>query len=584
MNKLVVIMVVLFLFVGLCWSEFSWEEVDWEELRSREYPAWFSDAKLGIFIHWGIYSVPSWSTEERYAEWYYRWLTSDYQPVIEHHNQVWGENFEYADFVPQFTAELFDAEEWANLFFNAGARYIILTAKHHDGYCLWDSEYAPDWNSVATGPGLDIVDELTAAVREKDMKAGLYYSLPEWTNELHRWYIDPHDDISGYVNQHMIPQFKELITKYKPELLFADGEWFNSAEDWQARELIGWYYDTVGKEAIVNNRWGSGSDIGFLTPEYSSGMGELSRPWTECRGLGRSFGLNRGEDIAAYLTPEMLIHFFIKAVANGGGMTLNVGPKADGQIPLLQQERLLQLGDWLKVNGEAIYGSKSFIKTGELKENTVERIDEAIDFDWVRNTPCYPIEPDNFSVEWTGYLQAEYSGVYKFETVVDDSMQLWIDDKLILNTKAATGSGICDLEKGKKYPVKIKYYEKETNALLQLCWSCVDKGLDKEIVSSAHYYADDSVTHGLSGRYASNGYRLCYTTNNDALYAIALEWGDEQKLSLENAAEISSISLLGSDIQLNWMVLGNTVIIDTSNFGYHEMPCQYAWVFKLQFK
>lgn len=122
---------------------------------------------------------------------------------------------------------------------------------------------------------------------------GLYFSLAEWTNPLHRWYTDPPESIGPYVEQHMIPQFEELISACRPEVLFTDGEWLNTAEQWHARELIGWYFDTVGPDAVVNDRWGAGSDIGFLTPEYSSGIEETERPWTEVRGLGRSFGLNR---------------------------------------------------------------------------------------------------------------------------------------------------------------------------------------------------------------------------------------------------------------------------------------------------
>lgn len=206
-----------------------------------------------------------------------------------------------------FKAELFSAEQWADLFEKSGARYVLLVTKHHDGYCLWDSKYSPDWNSVVGGPKRNIVKELTDAVRAKDMKMGFYYSLPEWTNPLHIWMQDDDDSISDYVDNHMIPQFKELVSTYKPSIVFADGEWNNSSEQWHAAELISWYYNIVGDEAIVNDRWGAGSDYGFRTPEYSSGIQKTDRPWAECRGLGRSFGLNRNEPLHNYLTSDELI-------------------------------------------------------------------------------------------------------------------------------------------------------------------------------------------------------------------------------------------------------------------------------------
>ena len=231
----------------------------------------------------------------------------------------------------------------------------------------------------------------------------------------------------------MIPQFKELIGRYKPSVLFTDGEWLNTAEQWHAKELIAWYYNTVGPEAIVNDRWGSGADYGYKTLEYSSGITDTTRPWAECRGLGRSFGLNRNEPLSNYLTSEELIQHFAKLVAAGGGMTLNVGPAADGQIPLLQQERLLDLGNWLKVNGEAIYGSRPYTHFYETKGVELIRIDPQINFNWVRNAPDKALTYDHFQIRWEGKLLAPVSGEYIFEAKADEFMTLWIDGKKIFS-------------------------------------------------------------------------------------------------------------------------------------------------------
>ena len=287
----------------------------WEELRARPYPQWFVDAKLGVFIHWGVYSVPAYSGKEQYGEWFLRGLQVGDTLRTRFLREQYGEDFTYRDFAPLFRAELFEPESWVELFRQAGARYVVLVSKHHDGYALWPSSYAPGWNSMDVGPRRDLVGDLTDAVREAGLRLGLYYSLPEWNNPLHRWDNDPHEEIGRYIDDHMIPQFQELISAYRPAVLFTDGEWFHTAEQWHARELIDWYYDTVGPDAIVNDRWGSGSDIGFLTPEYSAGIDATDRPWAEVRGLGRSFALNRNEDLDAYMTAAELIHRFARAVA-----------------------------------------------------------------------------------------------------------------------------------------------------------------------------------------------------------------------------------------------------------------------------
>lgn len=367
----------------------------WESINQRGYPQWFQDAKLGIFVHWGLYSVPAYAGAESYGEWFYRGLMlGDSIRVKEmaDFNRRWGyllgdqwsgrlSNSDGVKQRPKITdlytlyaqtwfAEHWKPQEWADLFAQSGAKYVVLVTKHHDGYCLWNSRYQPNWNSVVTGPHMNIVDSLTRCVRAAGMKMGFYYSLTEWTNQLHVWMQDPDSAIGEYVDDYMIPQFKELVSKYKPSLIFADGEWQNSAAQFRAPEIISWYYNTVGEEAIVNDRWGSGTQHGFKTPEYKGAINDTLRPWAECRGIGRSFGLNKNEPLSNYLTSDSLIRHFVKLVAAGGGMTLNVGPDADGTIPMLQQERLHDLGNWMKVNGEAIYGSRPFSKMCE-RDSTV---------------------------------------------------------------------------------------------------------------------------------------------------------------------------------------------------------------------
>lgn len=571
----------------------------WESIKERGYPQWFNNAKLGIFIHWGLYSVPAYTGKEGYSEWSYKgWRDNPKGATVQFSKNVYGKDFEYKDFRDLFKAELFDPQQWAELFKDAGAKYVILVTKHHDGYALWDSQYAPNWNSVETGPHRDIVGEVTQAVRDQGLKMGFYYSLPEWSNKLHLWEIDPNDSISTYVDKHMIPQFKELVSKYKPTVIFTDGEWWNSAEQWHARELISWYYNEVGKDAIVNDRWGAGADYGFKTPEYSAGITMTDRPWAEVRGIGRSFGYNRNEPLSNYLTEEDLIHHFATLVAKGGGLTLNVGPAGDGRIPLLQQERLLQLGEWLRVNGEAIYDTHAYKKHTEEKPVFITRIDSTINFNWVRNSPDPRVRVDNFTGEWEGYIAPRYSEEYTFTAKADDGVRVWIDGKLIIDQwdkqdqtvdgfvqgaeTSQTHKSSIKLKKGLKYPIRVQYFEDVQNASIQVSWA--SKSQQEEVIPSSAYYVDNvsDASHGLNAKYGSTKDYIAYTQKGNDTYAILLEWQDgECKLNIDKPSDGATITLLGREGNLPWKYENGQLIVDMSSIKFTEIPCRAAWTLKI---
>jgi alpha-L-fucosidase len=367
---------------------------NWASLDKRPVPGWFQDSKFGIFIHWGVYSVPSWGPTgdsigvyDRYAEWYWRKMDEPgkvQKYFKDFHTKTFGPNFRYQDFAPMFKAELFEPEKWAGLFKESGARYVVLTSKHHEGFTLWPSAQSWNWNSVDVGPHRDLCGDLTAAVKNKGLHMGFYYSLYEWYNPTYQ------NDFQSYVDNHMIPQMKDLVTRYKPDILWTDGEWDKSSREWKSEEFLSWLFDdsAVKGNIVVNDRWGSETRSkhgGIYTTEYGlvgdkEGIeSSVPHPWEECRGIGTSFGLNRTESLSDYSTAEQLIKLLVSTVSAGGNLLLDIGPAADGTIPVIMQQRLMEIGNWLKINGEAIYSTRPFIKNKKQKEINAE-IDKSIFF------------------------------------------------------------------------------------------------------------------------------------------------------------------------------------------------------------
>ncbi len=352
-------------------------ENNWQSLNSRPVPEWFADAKFGIFIHWGLYSVPAYAPKKDYAEWYGYACNmenpeTEAQEKYKAHHVKYYNSRPYYDFKNDFTGYRFDAEKWAELFKRAGAKYINFVSKHHDGYCLYDTEYAPGLNSVECAPKRDFLMELKNAMEGTGVRFGVYHSVYEWW---HPYYLE---DPEKYALEHLHPMLKELIEKYQPNTLFTDGEWEHESSVWHSTEFLQWLYNESSvKDFIVpNDRWGKetrGKLGGNFTTEYGIidvYQGELrriedvelDRPFEECRGIGSSFGINKEEDCANYLSPKELLETLCSLVSKGGNFLLNIGPDADGTIPVIMEERLLQMGDWLRVNGEAIYSTRVYTK------------------------------------------------------------------------------------------------------------------------------------------------------------------------------------------------------------------------------
>ena len=559
----------------------------WESLNERGYPQWFSDAKLGIFIHWGLYSVPAYASKEGYGEWFYRGLMlkePERMRIMGYYADTTKPVFDqYKELTKYWHAELWNPDEWARLFKYVGAKYVVLVTKHHDGFCLWDSQYQPEWNSVTSGPHRNIVEDLNKAVRQQGLRMGFYYSLPEWTNPRHIWMVDSDNEIGDYVDNYMVPQFKELVKRYKPDLLFSDGDWNNTAEQLRSKELISWYYNTVGPDAIVNNRWGNGTKHGFLTPEYSAGIANTEVPWAECRGLGRSFGLNRNEDLDNYMTDKELIQHFVELVAHGGGLTLNVGPNADGTIPLIQQERLRSLGRWMLFNSSAIYGTRPYVIPCQSVTGFAPGCDAGpMEYDWVRNAPMRSVTPDHFDIQWDGSVMVPDDGEYTLTLNADDRATVYLKtaedkwDTLLHYDKSASANPKAQttlkLHKDEFIHFKIDYHEEDLEANISLKWS-KDGG-------------EATPVPGVWKGFVNwNRTTRCFTTKDDDLFIIEFNKPDRtEPLVIENMPKIkpySKMILLGTPKgELKWKQdKHGTLTIDFSHVNQKLIDAvEHAWV------
>jgi len=371
----------------------------------RAVPQWFDDAKFGIFVHWTAAAVPAFApvgaspfelaaaegeaasfARSPYVEWYQNALAIDGSPVQRHHHATYGD-LPYDAFVAEFLAghRGWDPDAWADLFRAAGARYVVLVTKHHDGVLLWPSAHRNphkrDWQASR-----DIVGELAAAVRARGMRFGTYYSGGlDWTFPSREGSGLPITSIAGMLGA--VPQsaeylayadahWRELVERYEPCVLWNDIG-YPAAADLEA--LFRWYYERV-PDGIVNNRFdwmrqtAGQVHADFVTPEYSV-EGSTEKKWEATRGIGTSFGYNREEGDDDYLSVGELVRLLVDVTARGGNLLLNVGPCGDGTIPVVQAERLLALGWWLRANGEAVFDTRPSVAPARADGRTADGLD-----------------------------------------------------------------------------------------------------------------------------------------------------------------------------------------------------------------
>lgn len=356
-------------------------------LENHELPEWYQDAKFGIFITWGLYSVPGWAPTSNeldsmsaeqyfknnpYAEWYWNSMRIEGSPTQQFHKKNYGKDVGFFDFASTFNKEIkkWNPKNWASLFKEVNARYVVLLTKHHDGFILWPSNilnpYLPYKRQQASR---DVVGELTEKVRDMGLRMGLYYSGGiDWSFkpaivETFEGVFSATPNTDQYAN-YADAHWRELIKRYQPAILYND---INYPEKGNALEIFAEYYNKY-PDGVINNRLGR-DVFDITTPEYDVYDEITPKKWETIHGIDLSFGYNRNSTSQQMLSVDQLVDMLVDVVSKNGNLLLNVGPKADGTIPELQVKRPQGLGNWLEVNGEAIFGTRNWVKAKEETEN-----------------------------------------------------------------------------------------------------------------------------------------------------------------------------------------------------------------------
>jgi alpha-L-fucosidase len=361
---------------------------NWESLSKYKVADWYQDAKFGIFLHWGLYSVPAFG-----SEWYPRNMYHEGTPEFKHQVATFGpqSKFGYKDFIPEFKAEKFHAHDWAELFRKAGAKYVIPVAEHHDGFAMYNSDLS-DWCAAKVGPKQDTTGELAQAVRA----AGLHFGASSHRAE-HYFFLNRGRDFDSDVNDpqyaafygpaHRGPSDKnkfdghpdaaylddwlarttEIVNKYHPEVMWFD--WWIEHKEFEPylKRFAAFYYNDAAKRgstASINYKGKTFPDSAAVL-DIERGQLDAARPFfwqTDTSISVKSWGYIKGD---TFRSPESLIQQLVDIVSKNGALLLNVGPKPDGTIPDEAQKILLSMGQWLSTNGEAIYGTRPWTVSGE---------------------------------------------------------------------------------------------------------------------------------------------------------------------------------------------------------------------------
>jgi alpha-L-fucosidase len=555
-------------------------EATWESLREyKEVPKWLRDGKFGIYTHWGVYSVHAYGEN---TTWYSFALYRDPEgEAREHFEKTFGKltpDFGYKDLIPKFTAKKFDADEWADLFAKAGARFAGPVAEHHDGFAMWDTKYS-DWNAAKMGPKRDVVGELEKAIKKRDMKfvtafhhAANWFFFPVWDKRYDTGdprysglYGPPHAE--GAMRNHEFldewyGKIIEVIDKYSPDFI-----WFDFALDQipegYVKDMLAYYYNDAKakcKEVVVTYK---GHDLVPGTGVRDLELGQEPEltyyEWITDSTVDDRGAWGYAKDLV-FKSPNRVIDNLVDRVSKNGYLLLNVGPKPDGTIPEGARELLLEVGKWLKINGEAIYGTTPWTIANEGPTN----LGDASTIGFNESNVVYTSKDIRFTVkddnlyatflDWPGEeavirtlrSEGEEERVWKGDANVDKSMSLV----------------------GKTFTVRRFTFEFKEDA---------------DVHITARWEEDE--VEEFEGKYEQEGTSVTILVEDEERRA-TYDGEDFELIRGEGVPryegfyeeEIRRITMLGDGKSLKWKRTGQGLVIGTPD----KRPCKHAYVIKIE--
>jgi len=575
-------------------------EPTWPSLREyKEVPKWLRDGKFGIYTHWGPYAVHAYGEN---TTWYSHGMYMDEDSEArEHFEEKFGElttEFGYKDLIPLFTAEKFDADEWAELFKKSGARFAGPVAEHHDGFAMWDTKYS-DWNAAKMGPKRDVVGELEKAIKKRDMKfvtafhhAANWFFFPVWDEtydtgdpQYSGLYGQPHEP-GAKRNRAFIDEWYgkiiEVINNYSPDFI-----WFDFALDeipeGYVKDFLAYYYNHAavkGKEVVVTYK---GHDLVPGTGVRDLELGQEPRityhEWITDSTVDDRGAWGFAEDLI-FKPPNRVVDNLIDRVSKNGYLLLNVGPKPDGTIPDEARELLLEVGEWLEVNGEAIYETSPWFIAGEGPTNLGESTDIGFnesDIVYTSEDIRFTVKDDNLYATFLAW-PGEEAVIKTLRTTVpeDDEEEIEVEWEEV----DADEEDEWDDEDEEEWDEEDEEFIPITGKTFitgEYTWEFKEDG--KLRVSGG--IAGD----GVDGTYEQEGEEIFITVST--YQTTAFYDGEEfEVMEAEGAPryagfykeEIKRITMLGDGRELNWELTGKGLIIEVPD----EKPCDYAYVFKIE--
>jgi alpha-L-fucosidase len=552
---------------------------DWQSLRRVQTPEWLQKGKFGIYTHWGPYAVHAYGEN---TTWYSHSMYNEDGEARKHFEENFGKltpEFGYKDLIPMFTAEKFDADEWAELFQKAGARWAGPVAEHHDGFAMWDTEWS-EWNAANMGPKRDVVGELEAAVKKRDMKyvTAFHHAANWFFFPVHDKRFDTGDPANaGLYGQYHLPgemrnqefldewygKIIEVIDNYSPDFI-----WFDFALDeipeGYVKDFLAYYYnhaEEAGKEVVVTYK---GHDLvpgsGVRDLELGQEPNLTYNEWITDNSVDDRGAWGWAKDLT-FKTPNRLIDNLVDRISKNGYLLLNVGPKPDGTIPEGAKEVLLAMGEWLEINGEAIYETTPWMVAGEGPTN----LGEASDIGFNESGVLYTKEDIRFTV----------NGDNLYATFLD-----WPGEKAHIKALRGTDPGEGEDEE------EVDYGEVP---------SIVGKTLSIQFEEETYTLEFREDHEGIvTGGEAGDGMEFYYEQENeeiwiesefeefDAIYdgetLVFREWEDSPNYPGFYKEEIKRISMLGDGKDLDWSLTRDGLVVDLPD----ERPCDHAYVLKIE--